>query len=375
MYALRRWWDRNGVKLGLISLAVGSALLLRQTQGALVFETYRWLTQPFFRDPAQVTQVGTPRERELEQRLVELESQNRELQKLLKYVDKRSDQGVTAPVIGRSSDHWWQEIILSRGSDDGIQPGFIVSGIGGIVGRVVEVTSHTSRVLLISDPSSKVGVTVSRSRNMGYIRGQSANRVIMVFVDKVPDVRKGDVITTSALSRLFPSGLPVGVVESISFNKSPAPEAVIELSAPISHLEWVIVSPNPKVAEATAEEKAATKEPEKLGSSEEAPAAAQNQLTEYNLPQESIQQFQNRPEADLPAIAPLKPASPQPVPEPKIEALPPVVAPEASSPTPAEPPPAPELAPAPATETSPVLPAPIEAAPPSPAALEGSGNP
>lgn len=374
MYALRRWWDRNGVKLGLISLAVGSALLLRQTQGALVFETYRWLTQPFFRDPAQLTtQAGTPRERELEQRLVELESQNRELQKLLKYVDKRSDKGVTAPVIGRSSDHWWQEIILSRGSDDGIQPGFIVSGIGGVVGRVVEVTSHTSRVLLISDPSSKVGVTVSRSRNMGYIRGQSANRVIMVFVDKVPDVRKGDVITTSSLSRLFPSGLPVGVVESISFNKSPAPEAVIELSAPISHLEWVIVSPNPKVAEAkAAEEKAAAQEPEAPKGSETAPATPQNQLTEYNLPQESIQQFQNRPEAELPAIpSPEQSAAPPPTPKPETEATPSIVAPEATSSTPSDPPPAEDPVPA---ETAPVLPAPIEAVPPSPTALEGSGN-
>ncbi len=374
MYALRRWWDRNGVKLGLISLAVGSALLLRQTQGALVFETYRWLTQPFFRDPAQLTtQAGTPRERELEQRLVELESQNRELQKLLKYVDKRSDKGVTAPVIGRSSDHWWQEIILSRGSDDGIQPGFIVSGIGGVVGRVVEVTSHTSRVLLISDPSSKVGVTVSRSRNMGYIRGQSANRVIMVFVDKVPDVRKGDVITTSSLSRLFPSGLPVGVVESISFNKSPAPEAVIELSAPISHLEWVIVSPNPKVAEAkAAEEKAAAQEPEAPKGSETAPATPQNQLTEYNLPQESIQQFQNRPEAELPAIpSPEQSAAPPPTPKPETEATPSIVAPEATSSTPSDPPPAEDPVPA---ETAPALPAPIEAVPPSPTALEGSGN-
>ena len=375
MYALRRWWDRNGVKLGLISLAIGSALLLRQTQGALVFETYRWLTQPFFRDPAQATQAGTPRERELEQRLVELESQNRELQKLLKYVGPRSDKGVTAPVIGRSSDHWWQEIILSRGSDDGIQPGFIVSGIGGIVGRVVEVTSHTSRVLLISDPSSKVGVTVSRSRNMGYIRGQSANRVIMVFVDKVPDVRKGDVITTSSLSRLFPSGLPVGIVESISFNKSPAPEAVIELSAPISHLEWVVVSPNPKVAEArAAEEKEAAQAPEKPKRSEAAPAPPQNQLTEYNLPQESIQQFQNRPEAEPPAISPPEPsaAAPPPTPEPAAEATPVVTPSEATSPTPVEPPPAEEPAPA---EIAPVLPAPIDVVPPSPSASEGSSNP
>jgi rod shape-determining protein MreC len=362
MYTLRRWWDRNGVKLGLVSLAVGGALLLRQTQGGLVFETYRWLTQPFFQAPAAVNQAGTPRERELEQRLVELESQNRELQKLLKYVDQQSVKGITAPVIGRSSDHWWQEIVLSRGSADGVQIGYVVSGIGGVVGRVVEVTPHTSRVRLISDPSSKVGATVSRSRNMGYIRGQSANRVIMVFVDKVPDVRKGDVITTSALSRLFPAGLPVGIVESVSFNKSPAPEAVIELSAPISHLEWVMVSPNPKVAEAeAAESKEAAIEPTP---NPEPPAA--NQLTEYNLPQESIQQFQqNRTEVEVPrSSADPQVAPPAPAPAAATAPIAPVAAPiedapasEAIAPAPIEA--APEAAP---VEAAPIAPAP-EAAP------------
>jgi hypothetical protein len=134
-----------------------------------------------------------------------------------------------------------------------------------------------------------------------------------------------------------------------------------------------MVSANPKVAEArAAEEKEATKEPEEPRRLEDAPVAPQNQLTEYNLPQESIQQFQNRPEAELPAIAPPEPPpDPQPAPEPKIEAAPPVV-PEASSPIPTEPAPAEEPAP---VEILPALPAPIESVPPSPDALEGSDNP
>jgi rod shape-determining protein MreC len=192
-------------------------------------------------------QAETVRERELAQRLIELESQNHQLQELLGYVTKNPGDGVVAPVIGRSADHWWQQIVLGRGSNDGIQVGFIVSGNGGIVGRVTQVTANTSRVLLISDPTSQVGVTISRSRFMGYIRGQAANRVIMEFFDKVPDVRPGDVVSTSAYSQLFPPGLPIGVVESVNLNKSPAPEAVIALSAPISHLEWVVVAPNPKL--------------------------------------------------------------------------------------------------------------------------------
>lgn len=248
MYAVRRWWDRNSIRLGLIGLALGSAWLIRQTQGGLIYEIYRGLANPFIGQPAQTDQAAPKDSKmlELEQRLIELESQNRKLQELLGYVQNPPKNGIVAPVIGRSADHWWQQVTLGRGKQDGIQVGAIVSGEGGIVGRVVQVTPNTSRVLLISDPTSQLGVTVSRSRNMGYIRGQSANRVIMEFFDKVPDVRPGDVISTSSYSQLFPAGLPVGIVESVNLNKSPAPEAVVELSAPISQLEWVLVAPNPK---------------------------------------------------------------------------------------------------------------------------------
>lgn len=246
MYTLRRWWDRHGMRGGLIGLALGAALLVRQTQGAAVFEIYQVLTHPFQAGPTREERLQNAQVQELQQRLVELESQNQRLQGLLGYVSGRPNQGIVAPVIGRSPDHWWQQVILGRGSGDGIQEGSIVSGTGGLVGRLIDVTPNTSRVLLISDPSSQVGVTVSRSRFMGYLRGQAENRAVMEFFDKVPDVRPGDVIATSSFSRLFPSGLPVGRVESVNLSKSPAPEAVIQLSAPISSLEWAIVTPNPK---------------------------------------------------------------------------------------------------------------------------------
>ena len=207
-----------------------------------------WCRSPLRAAPRRPS-PKTPRTLELEQRLVELESQNQKLQELIGNAGPGPTKGQVAAVIGRSADHWWQQITLGRGQQQGIQVGAIVSGEGGLVGRVVEVTPNTSRVLLVSDPTSQLGVTVSRSRNMGYIRGQSANRVIMEFFDKVPDVRPGDVISTSSYSQLFPPGLPVGIVESVNLNRSPAPEAVVELSAPISRLEWAVVSPNPTAVE------------------------------------------------------------------------------------------------------------------------------
>jgi rod shape-determining protein MreC len=245
MYTLRRWWDRHRIQIILVSLTLGVALFLRQTQGFIVFELYQALTRPFQGAAPQQDKLVNARVLELQERLVELESQNQELKKVLGYsAENAQSQKVVAPVIGRSSDHWWQQVMLGRGNRDGIQPGYVVMAPGGLVGRVMDVTSNTSRVLLLSDPANQVGVTVSRSRAMGYIRGQSSNRVVMEFFDKVPDVKRGDVIATSPFSPYYPAGLPIGRVETVDFSKSPAPEAVIELSSPISSLEWVVVRPH-----------------------------------------------------------------------------------------------------------------------------------
>jgi rod shape-determining protein MreC len=242
MFTLRRWWDRYAVKTGLIMLALGSAWTIRQTNGALVYETYEFLSKPFQPGPSKTEQLADAYVLELQQRVVELENQNEKLRELIDY-QKQQRPSVLAAVIGRSADHWWHQITLNKGSAEGITEGHMVTGPGGLIGRVVSVSSHTSRVLLITDPTSQVGVKVSRSRSMGVVRGQADGRVVLEFFDKVPDVKPGDVIVTSAYSRLFPKDVPLGRVELINLDKSPAPEAVIQLAAPLNILEWVTVHP------------------------------------------------------------------------------------------------------------------------------------
>lgn len=251
MFTLRRWWDRHRLQIILASLALGSALLLRQTGAAFLFELYRVFARPFQSNPPKEEVLKNAQMQELQQRLVDLESQNQRLQELLGYTTERKKTGIVAPVVGRSADHWWHQMILGRGSKDGVQVGYIAMAPGGLVGRITSVTPNTSRVLLLSDPSSRVGVTVSRSRNMGYMRGQAANRAVLEFFDKVPDVRKGDVISTSSLSQLYPAGLPIGRIESVNMRKSPAPEATIELSAPVSYVEWTVIYPHTQAPQLT----------------------------------------------------------------------------------------------------------------------------
>ena len=243
MFALRRWWTRHALKVGMVTLAISGAWLMRHNNGAVLYEAYHWITRPLQPGLSREQQFERSYILELQQRIVELENQNRVLQDLAAYEEASSGSTITAAVIGRGADHWWQHIILNRGSRNGVKVGYTVSGPGGVVGRVVAVSPSTSRVLMISDPTSRVGGKVSRSRTMGVIRGQSNNRVVMEFFDKFPDVKAGDVVVTSSYSRLFPQGIPIGRIESIDLTKSPAPEAVIQLSAPLPTLEWVLIQP------------------------------------------------------------------------------------------------------------------------------------
>lgn len=246
MYSLNRWWDRYGLRLGLTALAILAAWAIRQMSGAPVLEVYQVLASPFVGSPNREQVLNTARDSAVQQRITELESQNQMLRELISYESSQPMEGIMAPVIGRSADQWWQQIIIKRGSNHNVRVNDLVASTGGLVGRVSHVTPNTSRVLLISDPASQIGAVVNRSRTMGYLRGQSESRAVLVFFDRFPDVRPGDIVSTSPLSQIMPSGFPIGRVESINNNISPSPEAIIELAAPVSSLEWVVVYPNSK---------------------------------------------------------------------------------------------------------------------------------
>ena len=248
MYTMRRWWGRYSSQFVWVSLALGIALFLRHTEASSVYQAYEWLSRPF--QPSE-TERSSQRENskisQLEQRVAILETEKDKLEQLLGYVSKdaKARKAIVARVIGRSADNWWHQVTLGRGSNDGIQENDIVTTEPGVVvGLITRVTPNTSQVLLISDPSFKAGVVVTRSRHFGLIRGASGSKAAMQFFDKLPDVKSGDIISTSSLSKLFPVGLTVGVVESVNPDASPAPEAMINLSAPMNTLEWVIVSPS-----------------------------------------------------------------------------------------------------------------------------------
>ncbi|MFN3360497.1 MAG: rod shape-determining protein MreC [Pseudanabaenaceae cyanobacterium] len=237
------WW-RYSWQISLICLGIYAAFLLRQGHSMLLGEIYAFLSRPFQGTISVQEYLRDAQVQGLEARIAELENQIAQLQSLLQLPPPSKPQAIWAPVIGRSADAWWQQLLIGRGREEGIQPGAVVEGQGGLVGRVTKVGEHSSQVLLISDMSSQVGVMVSRSRVMGILRGQNQNTGLVEFFVRDADVKAGDIVVTSPVSSLFPQGIPVGRVRSVDVNKQPAPEAIVEFLAPLGLLEYVRVLPS-----------------------------------------------------------------------------------------------------------------------------------
>ena len=219
------------------------AWLLKHFQAAPIVEAYYFMSLPFLsQNQLEIEdRLTNARILELEQQIAELEQQNEQFSQLIQDTNPKQPSDTIAPVLGRSVDSWWSQVTLGKGSSDGVETGHIVVGIGGIVGRVVSVTEHTSRVSLISDPNSRVGATVSRSRSLGYLQGKNSQTATMHFFSKVVDVKEGDAVATSPIGNLYPHGMTIGRVVSVDRSSGVAPEAEIQLTAPIDLLEWVVI--------------------------------------------------------------------------------------------------------------------------------------
>ncbi|WP_460040226.1 rod shape-determining protein MreC [Thermaerobacter litoralis] len=182
--------------------------------------------------------------RGVEAQVRQLERENRQLEELLGLKQARPDAVLAARVTGRTPDRWYQEITLDQGSADGVEPDMVAVVPGGVVGRVVAVTPHSARVLLITDPESGVGALIGRSGEAGvvYGRGGDLPRLVMTLFAADADVRVGDDVVTSGLGPVFPPGLPIGTVTSVGRDPTGLGiQVTVEPSAPLNRLAAVLL--------------------------------------------------------------------------------------------------------------------------------------
>jgi rod shape-determining protein MreC len=119
---------------------------------------------------------------------------------------------LAAQVIGKSPSPWFTYLILNRGKRAGVKVNDPVIVREGLVGRVVEVSGFSSKVMLMMDVESSVAAADARSRDFGIVKGGSRNRLFMKYVSAGKDIRTGDSVVTSYISTVFPPGIRIGTI-------------------------------------------------------------------------------------------------------------------------------------------------------------------
>ena len=119
---------------------------------------------------------------------------------------------VSAQVVSRSSSAWFSLVQINKGSRAGIKKDMVIVSELGLVGRVIEVSLFSSKVLLITSADSSIAATDFRNRDSGVVVGGRPEILIMKYVGVEGDIKVGDEILTSHISTIFPSGIPVGRV-------------------------------------------------------------------------------------------------------------------------------------------------------------------
>jgi rod shape-determining protein MreC len=147
---------------------------------------------------------------------------------------------LAANVIGTGGGSNSKVVFVDRGSVAGVQRGMAVLTPDGIVGKVIAAYPVSSEVLLITDPDFAAGVISQKTGVRGTLKGQGTP---MCKVDYVPPEEKleaGDWFYTSGDDRIFPRGLPVGVVKVVRAGQ-PFQEIFVEPSGMRRGLEDVLI--------------------------------------------------------------------------------------------------------------------------------------
>lgn len=183
-----------------------------------------------------IRQVSTLKEDnlELEQRVLQLEDENRNLQNVIgmsdylkneaRLIQSSSHNFIQAQIISKEPGNWYNRFQIDRGSNHGVKKGdTIVTGFEveqnlvqeGIVGRVVDVGPNWAKVITIIDEINKVAFKNIRTQDGGILNGSNDGKISGYLFDSKSDVIVGDKLYTSGLGLSFIKDVYIGEVEEV----------------------------------------------------------------------------------------------------------------------------------------------------------------
>ena len=146
----------------------------------------------------------------------QLRQENDALRGLLELRKSVKHEVLTAKISHETRDAFSNRIVIDRGSQHGVAPGHPVINAQGVVGQVVRVSPITAEVSLLTDPSLTVPVNLPRSGLRSLASGTGdGQQVELKYLNINAEVEVGDILVTSGLDGLYPSGLPVAKINRV----------------------------------------------------------------------------------------------------------------------------------------------------------------
>lgn len=122
----------------------------------------------------------------------------------------------SAPVLLLERRAGVQSALVGIGSSAGVGAGSPLAVPEGLVGRVVTAGRTLSRAQLLLDASAAAGARLVRTGELGIVRGDGRGSLILNHVSTTSRVRPGDPVESAGVDGIYPRGIPIGRVQSVS---------------------------------------------------------------------------------------------------------------------------------------------------------------
>lgn len=176
----------------------------------------------------------------------ELAKENARLKELLNLKNELKYKALTAQIIGRDPSAWFDNIVINKGSLDGVKLNMPIVNNGGLIGRVVAVSPLTAQVNLITKDKSGLGGVVGElgtSNAIGVVSGTGKKDILeMRYVPGTIEVKVGEIVYTTGQDGIYPPGLRLGEVIEVRPGSATVPQQIfIQPTAKLYRMEEVAV--------------------------------------------------------------------------------------------------------------------------------------
>tara|TARA_B100000674_G_scaffold393102_1_gene337242 strand:+ start:167 stop:1015 length:849 start_codon:yes stop_codon:yes gene_type:complete len=149
---------------------------------------------------------------------------------------------LTSEIVGKvlvdKKSPFLRSVIVNRGSRDGVMLGMAVLDKSYLIGKVVEVTFTTSRILLLSDLNSKVPVDIMPNNVQSILSGTGDFDGVIQYTRDKSLLEENAIVFTSGAGGLFKSGIPIGKIKKDNINS----KIVVNFFSDFSQLRYVKIS-------------------------------------------------------------------------------------------------------------------------------------